>query len=65
MARSPRATSGPDMFPARMLAGITPFGAPGRRMLRLSATVALADQARAQEELLEELRRMYGLAVFG
>ena len=27
--------------------------------------LGLADQARAQEDLLEELRRAYGLAVFG
>lgn len=112
----------------RLLAGITPFGTPGRRILRLSSTVALAalpagpvvrdpltrlglletlrtlvvakrsmwellaesrvaeqdldndddepgetrrlllalaDQACAQEELLEELRRVYGIAAFG
>lgn len=116
----------------RLLAGISPWGAPGRRMVRVSATVVLAglpvgpivrepltrlglletlrtlvvakrsmwellaeswiaddddddkndhhpahpghtrthllelaDQARTQEELLEELRRKYGLAVFG
>ena len=125
----------------RLLGGLTPFGAPGRRVLRVSSTVTLAalpagpfvrepltrlglletlrtlvvakramwellaeswvadahdindrnstdtddnndidkagsgstrrlllglaDQARAQEDLLEELRRAYGLAVFG
>lgn len=112
----------------RLLGGVTPFGAPGRRLVRVSSTVALAalpagpvvrepltrlgllealrtlvvakramwelladswvaddasddddkdgpdttrrllldlaDQARAQEDLLEELRRAYGLAVF-
>ena len=112
----------------RLLAGLSPWGAPGRRVVRASAVLALAglpagpvvrepltrlglletlrtvvvskrsmwellaeswvtdgddddatigpggirahclglaDQARAQEDLLEELRRKYGLAVFG